>query len=308
MRIIGKAPKCPAMNTVSTATKTSPDLLPAETDIGTVTLRVAEADRSLRWYCDMMGMELIDRTKERLSLGAGGEAFLFLDVRPDAPARVEETTGLYHIAILVPDRASLGGVLARIARAGVRLGASDHLVSEALYIWDPDNNGLEIYRDRPRSEWRWEGKSVRMATDPMDRQSVLAEGLSAGTDRIPMPAGTRIGHVHLQVGDLVEAQKFYCDVLGFERTSGRQGALFVSAGGYHHHLGLNVWHSLNAPPPAEDAAGLMEFEIMVPDRAALAAAKARLESAGFKTSGDADNVRASDPWRIPFRLIVAGTR
>jgi catechol 2,3-dioxygenase len=292
------------MNAPAVANSTA-DLLPAATTIGTVTLRVADPDRSLRWYCDMMGLELMERTPERLALGAGGEAFLFLEVQPGAPARVEETTGLYHVAILVPDRPSLGGVLARIARAGIRLGASDHKVSEALYIWDPDNNGLEIYRDRPRDQWHWDGKSVRMATDPLDLQNLVADGLNAGTDRTPMPASTRIGHVHLQVGDLAQAQRFYCDVLGFERTAGRHGALFVSAGGYHHHLGLNVWHSLNAPPPAENAAGLMEYEIVVPDRAALAAAEARLESAGFKTSGDADGIRALDPWQIPFRLRVA---
>lgn len=288
------------------AANSSVNLLPAATTIGTVTLRVADADRSLRWYCDMMGMELVERTPEQLALGAGGEAFLFLEVLPGAPARVEETTGLYHVAILVPDRASLGGALARITQAGVRLGASDHLVSEALYIWDPDNNGLEIYRDRPRDEWRWDGKTVRMATDPLNRQSVLAEGLNAGTDRKPMPPGTRIGHVHLQVGDLALAERFYCGVLGFERTAGRHGALFVSAGGYHHHLGLNVWHSFKAPPPAQDAAGLLEYDIVVPDRAALAAAKARLEGAGYRTLGDADHVRALDPWQIPFRLRVAG--
>lgn len=307
LRIVRKAPKCRIMSTVdAAATNSSPNLLPAATTIGTVTLRVADADRSLRWYGDMLGMELIDRTEERIALGAGGEAFLFLDVRPGAPARIEETTGLYHVAILVPDRAALGGVLARIARANVRLGASDHKVSEALYIWDPDNNGLEIYRDRPRDQWHWDGKTVRMATDPLDLQNLVADGLNAGTDRTSMPKGTRIGHVHLQVGDLAEAQKFYCDVLGFERTAGRHGALFVSAGGYHHHLGLNVWHSLNAPPPAEDAAGLMEFEIIVPDRAALTAAQARLEAAGFKTAGDAGSLRALDPWQIPFRLRVAG--
>lgn len=296
------------MSTASapTATGSTSNLLPAATTIGTATLRIADAERSLRWYRDMLGMEVVERTPERLALGAGGNAFLFLDVKPGTSPRVEETTGLYHVAILVPDRTALGGVLARIARASVRLGASDHLVSEALYIWDPDNNGLEIYRDRPREQWIWSGKTVRMATDPLDLQNLVAEGLNAGSDRKPMPTGTRIGHMHLQVGDLAEAERFYCDILGFERTAGRHGALFVSAGGYHHHLGLNVWHSLNAPPPEKNAAGLTEFEIVVPDRTALAAAKARLEAAGYKPEGDADNVRALDPWQIPFRIRVAG--
>ncbi len=289
------------------AAQAAPALLPAGTDIGTVTLRVADADRSLRWYVDMMGMELVDRTNERLSLGAGGEAFLFLDVRPDASPRVEETTGLYHVAILVPDRATLGGVLARIAAAGVRLGASDHLVSEALYIWDPDNNGLEIYRDRPRAEWHWENGRVAMATNPLDRRSVADEGIAAGAHLKPMPAGTKIGHVHLQVGDLDEAHRFYTGVLGFAQTSGRGGALFVSAGGYHHHLGLNVWHSLNAPRPAENAAGLVEYEIAVPGRGALEAARARLAEAGYSTEGTGESFRFQDPWQIPARMLVAGS-
>lgn len=259
----------------------------------------------MRWYGDMMGMELVDRTPEYLAFGAGGKAFLFLEIRPDATPRAEETTGLYHIAILVPDRASLGGVLARIASAGVRLGASDHLVSEALYIWDPDNNGLEIYRDRPRSEWHWENGRVAMATEPLDRRSVAEEGVGAGAHMKPMPAGTKIGHVHLQVGDLEKALRFYTDVVGFGQTSGRGGAAFVSAGGYHHHVGLNVWHSLGAAPPEDNAAGLVEFEIVVPDRTALEAAKARLEASGFPTKGDAAGFRFRDPWQIPIHMIVA---
>jgi len=131
------------------------------------------------------------------------------------------------------------------------------------------------------------------------------EGVEAGAHVTPMPAGTKIGHVHLQVGDLNEAKRFYADILGFVPTAGRGGALFVSAGEYHHHLGLNVWHSLNAPPPAQNAAGIVEYEIVVPDRGALDAARARLEAAGFQTSGDADSFRTFDPWRIPVRLRVA---
>jgi catechol 2,3-dioxygenase len=280
-------------------------ILPAGTDIGTVTMRVSDADRALRWYGDMMGMEVVDRTPERLSFGAGGKACLFLEVRPDATPRIEETTGLHHTAILVPDRASLGGVLARIAKTGVRLGASDHLVSEALYIWDPDNNGLEIYRDRPRSKWQWQNGRVAMATEPLDRRSVAEEGISAGAHLEPMPAGTKIGHVHLQVGNLEEAHRFYTGVLGFEQTAGRGGAMFVSAGGYHHHLGLNVWHSLGAPEPAPNACGLVEFEIIVPDRASLDAARARLEAAGYATQPSADGFRFRDPWNILAHLRVA---
>lgn len=285
--------------------KSARTILPAATTIGSATLRVADAERSLRWYRDMMGLELIDRSPNRLVLGAGGKPFLFLEVRPGASPRDENTTGLHHVAILVPDRAALGGVLARIAAARVRLGASDHLVSEALYIWDEDNNGLEIYRDRPRDQWTWDNKRVRMSTDPLDLQNLMAEGLAAGAEREPMPAGTRVGHVHLQVGDIAAAKKFYCDILGFEETAGRHGALFVSAGGYHHHLGLNVWHSRNGPPPAEGAAGLVVFEIALPDRAAVSAAKARLHAAGHAAADEGDGFSARDPWGILFRVVPA---
>jgi catechol 2,3-dioxygenase len=289
----------------SAPSKSSQALLPAATAIGAVTLRVADAQRSLRWYRDMLGLELIEQSPERLVLGAGGQPFLDLEVRPGATPRDENTTGLYHVAILVPDRPSLGGVLARIAAAGVRLGASDHLVSEALYIWDEDNNGLEIYRDRPRDEWKWDGHEVRMATDPLDLRNLGQAAIAAGKEREPMPAGTRIGHVHLQVGDIAKAGAFYCDVLGFEKTAGRHGALFVSAGRYHHHIGMNIWHSRNAPPPSANAAGLVIFEIVVPDRAALASAKARLEAAGVETEKDGDGLRFQDPWRTAVRIIPA---
>jgi catechol 2,3-dioxygenase len=293
------------MNAASapSSTKSSPSLLPAATRIGAATLRVADADRSLRWYVDMMGLELIERASKRILLGAGGKTFLVLEVRAGAAPRDENTTGLYHIAILVPDRPSLGAVLTRIAKAGVRLGASDHLVSEALYIWDPDNNGLEIYRDRPREEWNWDGGTVRMATDPLDLRDLAAEAL--GKEHEPVPAGTRMGHVHLQVGDLAKAKKFYCDVLGFEQTAGRGGALFVSAGGYHHHIGLNTWHSLNAPPPAENAAGLVVFEIVMPDRTALTALKDRLRAAGHATKDDGDGFHVRDPWGTAIRVLAA---
>jgi catechol 2,3-dioxygenase len=287
------------------STKAPPSILPAATTIGTAILRVAEADRSLRWYVDMMGLQLLDRSTERLVLGAGGTPVLNLEVRPGAAPRDENTTGLHHVAILVPDRPSLAGVLTRIAKAGVRLGASDHLVSEALYIWDHDNNGLEIYRDRPREEWSWDGKFIRMATEPLDLRNLAAEVLGTGKENEPMPVGTRTGHVHLQVGDLGVAKQFYCDVLGFEQTAGRGGALFVSAGGYHHHVGLNTWHSLNGPPPAEGAAGLVVFEIMVPDRSALADLKGRVQAAGHAVTDRNDGILLRDPWGTSIRVLAA---
>ena len=215
-------------------------------------------------------------------LGAGGKPLLFLEVKPGIAPRIEETTGLYHLAILVPDRPALAAVLARIAAARVRLGASDHLVSEALYIWDPDGNGNEVYRDRPRAEWTWENGEVRMATIPLDLRNLLSD-LKPGAETKPVPAATRMGHVHLQVGDLDQAQHHYGDLFGLVRTAGRQGALFMSAGGYHHHLGCNTWHSRNAPRAPENTAGLVEFTVELPNAAAAEAAAKRFQAGGVAT-------------------------
>jgi catechol 2,3-dioxygenase len=292
---------------MSTRTAIAPkpvsDILPTATQVGPVTLRVADADRSLAWYRDMIGLEVIEQTRERIALGAGGKAFLFLDVKPGTTPRPEETTGLYHFAILVPDRPALAAVLARIAQAGVRLGASDHLVSEALYIWDPDGNGNEVYRDRARTEWTWENGFVKMATIPLDLRNLIGD-LKPGAEKQPVPAATRMGHVHLQVGDLAEAKQFYGDLFGFRQTAGRGGAIFLSAGGYHHHLGCNVWHSDHRPRPPADAAGLEEFTVELPDAASLAAAKARFAAAGVATEPADGGFRVGDPWGIAMRVVL----
>ncbi len=290
---------------ISPAKAKAAGLLPAATQVGPVTLRVAEAERSLAWYRDMIGLELIERMPERLVLGAGGKPFLILEVKPGTTPRIEETTGLYHLAILVPDRASLAAVLARIAAARARLGASDHLVSEALYIWDPDGNGNEVYRDRPRNEWTWENGAVRMATIPLDLRNLLSD-LAPGAENKPVPAATRMGHMHLQVGDIDKAQHHYADLFGFVRTAGRQGALFMSAGGYHHHLGCNIWHSHNAPPAPLSAAGLVEFTVELPNTAAVEAAAKRFHDGGVATESVAGGFLVRDPWSIAMRVLVAG--
>jgi catechol 2,3-dioxygenase len=280
-------------------------VLPAATRIGTTTIRVADARQSLAFYRDIIGLDVIEQRKDRITLGAGGKAFLFLEVRPGTRPRIEETTGLYHFAILVPDRASLGGVLVRIGQSRIHLGASDHLVSEALYIWDPDNNGVEVYADRPRESWIWENGFVKMATLPADVRDIATVGLAAGTEKKPVPAGTRMGHMHLQVGDLAAAKRFYGELFGFAQTAGRGGALFLGAGGYHHHLGCNTWHSLNAPRPPTDTAGLEQFTVELPDAASLAAAKARFEAGGITTERADSGFRVHDPWAIAMHVRSA---
>ncbi len=276
-------------------------LLPPETTLGPATLRVADEKHALALYEQVIGLKVMGRKNGKIALGAGEKPFLYLDVvAGTAPRPRHGSTGLYHIAILLPDRAALGSTIARIANAGIRLGAADHNVSEAIYLYDADGNGLEIYRDRPREDWQWKNGIVTMGNEPLDFEGILAEGGKEQPDE-HLPAGTRIGHVHLQVADLAAAEKFYCAALGFVKTAVRNGAVFVSAGGYHHHVGLNVWDSLNAPPAPINSAGLEQFVIELP-AAELARVKKNIEIAGVQTTSEGDGFIVFDPWQTKIRI------
>jgi catechol 2,3-dioxygenase len=268
----------------------------ARTSMGPVALKVKDLDRSLRFYQGALGFSLIDRTGSNVRVGTSdGKVLLELHGDPSATARPPRTTGLYHVAILLPTRADLGRMLARLIESGIRIGHSDHLVSEALYLSDPDGNGLEIYRDRPRDEWRWRDGQVSMAIDPLDLQGIFDEGKRG--EWTGLPAGTVVGHVHLNVGDLKKAEEFYHGILGFDIVASLPGALFVSAGGYHHHLGLNVWESNGGGTAPKDSIGLHRFTIVVPDTDALAGVRDRLERAGIGFETTADGIETLDPWR-----------
>jgi catechol 2,3-dioxygenase len=198
--------------------------------------------------------------------------------------------------VLVPDRAELARALQRVAGTGWRLtGASDHLVSEAIYLQDPEGNGIEIYRDRPRDQWEEEGGELRMATLPLDLDGVLGELSDREQPAEGMPAGTTIGHVHLQVADIPAAEGFYNGALGLDvMVRSYPGALFLAAGGYHHHLGVNTWQSQGAPPPPEGALGLDRYELAFPDAASRDEAAERLGGAGEPVRLD-EGVLATDP-------------
>lgn len=254
---------------------TSP--LDPRTRIGQVSLTVSDLGRSADFYTARLGLELLERGGGEARLGSGQTPLLHLvEDRAAQPRR--GVTGLYHFALLEPSRAALARSLRRLAETRTPLtGASDHGVSEALYLDDPDQVGIEIYRDRPREDWPRRGGELAMVTEPLD-----LEGLLAADDPSTPPGGTVMGHVHLHVSRLEEAQGFYAGALGFEvqQRYGSQ-ALFVSAGGYHHHVGLNTWQGVGAPPPPPHSAGLRHFEILLANAGEQEALTARLAAAGI---------------------------
>jgi catechol 2,3-dioxygenase len=265
------------------------------TSVGGVHLTIADLTRSVRFYETQLGFAVQRRDDRTAWLGAGGPDLLILSQSEDAP-RVRGTTGLYHFAILVPSRVDLARALRHLtATRTVLQGAADHGVSESLYLADPDGNGIEIYRDRPRDQWPIERGHLRMGTEPFDFDGVLAEAVPS-IDTGALARGTTIGHVHLRVANLEAAERFYVGVLGFELTQRfGPGALFVSAGGYHHHLGLNTWESSGAAPPPPGAIGLHHFELQLRDPAAVEAVAARVRAAGIPIEETAEGLLVRDP-------------
>ncbi|MGH2875189.1 MAG: VOC family protein [Solirubrobacteraceae bacterium] len=264
--------------------------LPADVALGPVSLTVSDLKRAADFYERVLGLRARALEDGGLALGppSGGGALVKLHGDLSAAPLDRRSTGLFHVAILLPSRAELAHALLRIAREHWPLdGASDHLVSEALYLSDPDGNGIELYRDRPREQWRYEGGRLQMATLPLDLRSLAAEvGSDQPVDPVVAP-GTTVGHVHLQVGELVDVEAFYHGVLGFDVTVREYpGALFVSAGGYHHHLGLNTWNSAGSGPPLPGSVGLRSHELILPDRIELDRVLDRLREAGFRPQAD----------------------
>lgn len=287
-------------------------MLPPATHVGRVSLQIADMDRSRRFYEDVIGfrpIELGERHGQRvarLAVEGSDDWLLELCEKPGArrvPPRGR--IGLYHFAVLLPTRAALGRFIAHAANAGARMASADHLVSEALYLTDPDGLQIEVYCDRPRESWQRRNGELVMATLPLDLDAIVVS--AGGTTWAGLPAGTVIGHVHLYVEDLDLARAFYVTALGFEPTlAGFPGALFVSAGGYHHHLGLNTW-AAGSPVATDDDAKLRFWEVVLPDATAAAQAVDRLALAGYGVDVEGDAPEALDPWNIRVRL-VSGAR
>jgi catechol 2,3-dioxygenase len=239
----------------------------------------------------------------RALLGASRRPLVELHERTGArPVPHRRRTGLFHFAILLPDRASLGRFVRHLGETNERVGSANHLVSESLYLQDPDNLGIEVYADRPRNTWRRIGRELMMATDPLDVAGLLH---AAGSERwSAMPEGTVMGHVHLHVGDLAAGAAFFSEALGFDRTVWEYpGALFLAADGYHHHLGTNTWAGPGATPPPPDEAQLLEWTIELPTVANVDAAAQSLERAGFSATRERDGLITRDPWGTIVRCL-----
>jgi catechol 2,3-dioxygenase len=279
--------------------------LPDDTHVGRVRLQVSDLERSLAYYRDVLGFRALEQSTNGTVLGAEGDDRPLVELVERAgasPVPRRGRLGLYHFAILLPDRAALGRFLGHLAQIGARAGMSDHFVSEAIYLQDPDNLGIEVYADRPRTAWRHEERQLTMATEPLDAQSVLQAG--RGAPWTGMPQGTTIGHVHLHVGDIDEAAAFYHNALGLDKVVwSYPGALFLSAGGYHHHLGTNTW-AVGVPPAGENDARLLEWEIVVPRADDVDAAARSVEAAGYRVGRDGNSRRLVDPWGTTLRLVA----
>jgi catechol 2,3-dioxygenase len=270
-------------------------MIAAATTMGPVALTVSDLDRTVDYWTKAIGLDVIERGADQASLGSGDRVLVsFREVPGAQPA--PRATGLFHVALLVPEREDLARWLARAIRDRVALaGASDHYVSEALYLRDPDHHGIEIYADRPRE--RWEGHVDRMTTDPLDVEGLLGVlDDPAAPDTEQLPGGTIVGHTHLQVASIPDTLAFYRDLLGFEEmvTFGSQ-ATFLSAGGYHHHVGGNTWNSLGAGPPPEGAAALERATIVLPDAAERDRLVTTVANAGQEPELRADGVQVRDP-------------
>jgi catechol 2,3-dioxygenase len=281
--------------------------LPADTHIGKVRLQVADLERSLEYYQNVIGMRVIDRDAGSARLGPHGEDRVLIQLDERKGARTvprRGLLGLYHYAILLPDRPSLGAFVAHLSEIGAYAGMSDHLVSEAIYLTDPDGLGIEVYADRDRSTWSAVNDQIVMATKPLDVQSLVSA--AGGKKWEGIPPGTVIGHVHLYVGDIGLAEAFYHSGLGLDKIVWNYpGALFMSAGGYHHHVGVNTWAE-GSPTATDEDARLLDWELVLPSAGEANEAAAALEGAGYQIERSGETVRARDPWGTALRFQSAG--
>lgn len=273
--------------------------------VSNVHLKVANLEQSLAFYKNVIGFQVLSKTANTVELTADGKSSLLtIEEIENAAPKSPRTTGLYHYALLLPTRKDLGKVIQHFidTRYPVQ-GASDHLVSEALYLADPDGNGIEIYSDRPKEVWQWQGEEVLMDTRPMDVEGVLEE--ANGEKWTGLPADTVMGHIHLHVADTKETVHFYCEGLGFEVVCRYGGqAVFISTGKYHHHIGLNTWAGVGAPPATENSVGLRTFTLVLPNEESREKTVEQLKSIGATVEEVDGVITTEDPSKNRIVLQV----
>lgn len=270
--------------------------------VGEVSIKVKNLNNSLTFYQNIIGFQMLEKSERKAVLTADGKTpLLRLEQPVDVISKPERTSGLYHFAILLPSRADLSVFLRHLLQARYPLGAADHYVSEALYLNDPDGNGIEVYRDRPSSEWKWHENLVEMATVQLDGEGILAE---SNAEWNGLPAGTLMGHIHLHVGDLKKAEEFYTKGLGFHVVSYYPQAAFLSTGGYHHHIAINTWQGVGAEAPPKNSVGLNWYTVVFPNEEVRANAIKQLEQFGASVTEESDYFVTSDPSGNQIHLVI----
>lgn len=273
--------------------------------IGAVGLIARDLDLLAGYYQKLLGLNVLERAPKFARLGVSGTTLIEIEHRPDAKPDDDRTAGLYHTAFLMPTRRDHARWIMHIAHNRVPIsGASDHGVSEAFYLDDPEGNGIEVYNDRPREQWQRQDGLIVMPTKQLDVEAILRE-TGPSEPYVAAPEGLRIGHIHLRVGSVERAEEFYRGAVGLDLTRRRGGATFMSSGGYHHHVGANVWHSDGAGPRDKDRAGLAWFSMEAADGPAFDAVAARLKAANANVLATPDGLESADPWGTRVRFVKA---
>jgi len=270
--------------------------------VGEVNIKVKNLDSVVTFYQNIMGFQVLEQTEGKAVLTTDGKTpLLTLEQPADVIPKEGKMSGLYHFAILLPSRADLSVFLRHLLQTGYPLGAADHYVSEALYLNDPDGNGIEVYRDRPSFEWTWKNNLVEMATEQLDAEGILAE---SDAEWNGLPSGTVMGHIHLHVGDLQKAEEFYTKGLGFDVVSYYPQAAFLSTGGYHHHIAINTWQGVGAPTPPKNSVGLNWYTLVFPNETERENVIKQLKQLGAPVKKETDFYVTSDPSGNQIRLVV----
>lgn len=275
------------------------------TYVSHVTLKVSDLTRALKFYQTVIGFKVLTESASTIELTADGKTPLVTLIQPDGVTpKNEQTTGMYHFALLLPTKKDLADVIVHLSRHHIELGAADHLVSEAIYFSDPDGNEIEMYVDRDPDEWTWNSGQVKMATDPLDVEALMDHRVEM-SEWQGLPKETIMGHIHLYVGDLNQTKTFYVDGLGLDiATTFGTRALFLSSGHYHHHVGVNTWKGEGLPAEPETSAGMFAFTMVYKDQLTLAAVIERLKNQGATIEATDQHLYVKDPSGIRIELTV----